>query len=70
LPNILCRSFVVPELLQRECRPQELAQAVRRWFDDRSAVLALQQRFAALHSDLRRDTFTLATDAVKKVLAA
>ena len=28
LPNILCRDFVVPELLQGECRPEALAAAV------------------------------------------
>jgi len=70
LPNILCREFIVPELLQNAATPQALADAVTQWLDapaDRLA--ALQQRFSALHEDLRRDTPRLAVDAIEKLLA-
>jgi lipid-A-disaccharide synthase len=33
-------------------------------------MAAVQQRFAQLHTDLRRDTPTLATDAIAQVLQA
>jgi len=70
LPNILCREFVVPELLQDAATPQALADAVLQWLDAPEKVAALQQKFTALHAELRRDTSRLAADAIEKILAA
>lgn len=73
LPNILSCEFVVPELLQDQATPKALAAAMLQWFDamDRepAKIDALHQRFLALHQTLRRDTSTLATDAIEKILA-
>ena len=69
LPNILCGEFVVPELLQDQATPQALAQEVLQWFRTPERVRALENRFGDLHHELRRDTATLATDAIEKVLA-
>lgn len=69
LPNILCRDFVVPELLQDEASPQALAQEIENWLAAPAKIAALQQRFTALHHELLRDTPTLATDALEKILA-
>lgn len=72
LPNILCREFVVPELLQDQATPQAMAEAMLQWFEamdsNPAKIEALQQRFLALHQTLRRDTSTLATDAIEKIL--
>lgn len=68
LPNILCREFAVPELLQDDATPQALARAVLDWLDAPEKVSALQARFAELHDTLRCDTAQLATDAIEKVL--
>ncbi len=68
LPNILCRDFVVPELLQEACTPRALADAVLRWFDRPDEVETLQARFSALHDELRRDTPTLAAHAIQTIL--
>ncbi len=68
LPNILCNDFVVPELLQGAATPAAMAQAVLAWLDAPARITQLQQRFTALHHDLQRDTATLATDAIQKVL--
>jgi lipid-A-disaccharide synthase len=68
LPNILCQEFVVPELLQEQATPQALADAVLAWLGSPAKILALQQRFRILHAELRRDTSSLATDAIQKVL--
>lgn len=68
LPNILCGDFVVPEFLQDEARPEALARAVLDWLAAPAKIAALEQRFTALHSELLRDTATLATDAIEKVL--
>ena len=72
LPNILCRDFVVPELLQDAATPQALADAVLAWLDARDTsperIAALQQKFTALHAELQRDTPRLAADAIQQVL--
>ena len=72
LPNILCREFVVPELLQDAATPQALADAVLAWLDARDTsperIAALQQKFTALHAELQRDTPRLAADAIQQVL--
>lgn len=68
LPNILCRDFVVPELLQQAATPRALADAVLAWLAAPARIAALQQRFSALHDELRRDTAAFATDAIQKVL--
>ena len=72
LPNILCRDFVVPELLQDAATPQALAQAVLQWLDAKDVtsekIAALQQKFTALHLELQRDTPRLAAHAIQQVL--
>ncbi len=74
LPNILCRDFVVPELLQDAATPRALADAALDWLDASRAggarLDALHQRFTALHQSLLRDTPRLAADAVSNLLAA
>ena len=69
LPNILCREFVVPELLQDAATPDALARAVLDWLAAPEKIAATEARFAALHHDLRRDTARLATDAIETLLA-
>ena len=72
LPNILCRDFVVPELLQHQASPEALAQALCEWIDAKSSapekIRAVEQRFTQLHAELQRDTSQLATDAIQKIL--
>ena len=69
LPNILCRDFVVPELVQQAATPEALAAATLQWLDDPARVAALEQTFTALHTGLQRDTSTLSADAIAQVLA-
>lgn len=73
LPNILCREFVVPELLQDAATPDALATAVQDWLDarlqDPARIQRLEQRFTALHDDLQRDTPRLAAHAIQNLLA-
>ncbi|MFM7705465.1 MAG: lipid-A-disaccharide synthase [Rubrivivax sp.] len=70
LPNILCREFVVPELIQEACTPDALVREARGWLDDPARHARLRERFAALHESLRRDTARLATDALAHTLGA
>lgn len=72
LPNILCREFVVPELLQDAATPEALAAGVLKWVDAKSSapdkIAAVEQKFTALHAELQRDTSKLATDAIQQIL--
>ena len=68
LPNVLCGEFVVPELLQERATPEALAAALLDWLAAPEKIASLQQRFMALHLELKRDTATLATDAIHQVL--
>ncbi|MBT9475105.1 lipid-A-disaccharide synthase [Polaromonas sp.] len=74
LPNILCRDFVVPELLQDEATPEALAAALLQWVDAKYAapekIATLEQRFTTLHAELQRDTSQLASNAIQKILEA
>ncbi|MBU0827177.1 MAG: lipid-A-disaccharide synthase [Gammaproteobacteria bacterium] len=73
LPNILCRDFVVPELIQDAATPEALCDATLAWLDARhnnpQKIAALEQRFTALHESLRRNTPQLAADAIQKILS-
>jgi lipid-A-disaccharide synthase len=72
LPNILCREFVVPELLQDGATPQALSRALLDWLDAAQQtpekITALQEKFSALHLQLQRDTPRLAAHAIQQVL--
>ena len=68
LPNILCRDFCVPELIQDDCKPPALADATLRWLDDPAASARVAQRFEELHHLLRRDTARCATDVIARVV--
>lgn len=72
LPNILCREFVVPELLQDAATPQALAKEVLTWLDAVAhapeTIQRLENRFSALHAELQRDTPTLAAHAIASIL--
>ncbi|HEU5293559.1 MAG TPA: lipid-A-disaccharide synthase [Burkholderiaceae bacterium] len=69
LPNILCREFVVPELLQYDATPDALARAVFQWLDAPQRRDALAARFLEIHEQLKRDTAHTATDAIAQILA-
>jgi len=61
--------FVVPELIQDAATPAALAQAVLDWLAAPEKIAQLQQRFTALHHELKRNTPRLATDAIETLLA-
>jgi lipid-A-disaccharide synthase len=69
LPNILAREFLVPELIQEQCRPEPLAVAVLQWLDDPAACERVKARFEEQHHLLRQDTATRAADALAQVLS-
>lgn len=64
LPNILAGRFVVPEFLQDDATPENLAQALGNLLVDRQASAAIGRVFAGIHRLLRQDTAQKAADAV------
>ncbi len=70
LPNILCGEFVVPELLQNDATPENLANAIQIWLDHPDKVAKLKERFAQMHETLRRPTGLLVAQAVAQTIAS
>jgi lipid-A-disaccharide synthase len=67
LPNILAGEFLVPELLQEQATPAALANALQAQLHDTELRTRLEQRFAAMHQELRRPTASLAAEAIIEV---
>lgn len=70
LPNVLAGEELVPELMQDECTPALLSDAVLRWFREPAAVEALVPRFDAIHESLQRDASVYAARALDELLRA
>lgn len=64
LPNILCGRFVVPELMQDDATPENLAQALLNLVNDANTVAELEQTFTELHLALRQNTAQKAAAAI------
>ena len=62
----------MPELLQEAATPARLAQETLAWLqapqDDPQRLLQLNAKFVAMHHELRRDTATIASDVIQKIL--
>jgi lipid-A-disaccharide synthase len=69
LPNVLAGRFVVPELLQTDATPGNLAQAALNLFADALVRSRLEALFAQFGAALRADTGRLAADALLGELA-
>ncbi|TYT27376.1 lipid-A-disaccharide synthase [Luteimonas viscosa] len=69
LPNVLAGTTIAPELMQDDCTPGRLADAVLAWFADPAAVAALEPVYRDLHLALRRDASASAADAVAGLMA-
>ncbi|CRY28439.1 lipid-A-disaccharide synthase [Yersinia enterocolitica] len=64
LPNLLAGEELVTELLQQECQPQKLADALLPLLQGGSAVEALKERFLILHQSIRCGADEQAAQAV------
>ena len=68
LPNILAGHFVVPEFLQNDATPDNLAQALGNLVGDPVIRTRLQTLFFAMHSQLRQNTAEKAAQAILPAL--
>ena len=66
---VLFQQIVVQQEIQN-LLPAEMTKEVLALLKDRDTarMAAVQEKFALLHHQLRRDTATLATDAIEKVI--
>ncbi len=69
LPNILAEKFVVPEILQDDATPENLAQALLNLVNNKKAVEQLEQVFSTIHHTLRQNTAQKAAAAILPYLA-
>ena len=64
LPNIIAGEFLVPEILQHEATPENLAQAVLNSLNDPVVNRRLPERLDQIRRLLRRDTAARATETL------
>jgi lipid-A-disaccharide synthase len=64
LPNVLCGRFVVPEILQAEATPENLADALVKLYEDKENAKAIVEAFTDLHLQLKQNTAEKAAQAV------
>ena len=64
LPNILAGEFIVPEILQRDATPENLAQALLNLLSDQTVIERLRQKFSAIHAKLKQNTGERAVQAI------
>jgi len=69
LPNILAGSFVVPEILQDDATPENLAQAVVNQLGDKVVRQRQEHAFLDLHRALRQNTREKAVEALVPLLS-
>ncbi len=68
LPNLLAGEALVPEFLQETVKPESLAAALDAQLADPAGNVALRERFAVIHRQLRVGGAARAVDAVLRLL--
>ena len=68
LPNVLAGRFVVPEILQDEATPENLAEALIKLYEDKENAAAVEEAFTDMHWQLRQNTADKAAKAVIECL--
>jgi lipid-A-disaccharide synthase len=56
LPNILAEKFVVPELLQHDVTPKNIADAVIKQMNDPNCISDVKAEFSKIHCNLKQNT--------------
>lgn len=68
LPNILAGRFVVPEILQDDATPENLAEALINLYEDKENAAAVAEAFTEIHLQLRQNNAEKAACAVVECL--
>jgi lipid-A-disaccharide synthase len=64
LPNVIAGEFVVPEILQHDATPENLAQALLNSLNDPAVNRRLPERLESMRQLLRRDAASRITEAL------
>ena len=68
LPNILAGRSVVPEILQDQATPENLAEALVKLYEDKENAALVAEAFTDIHLQLRQNTAEKAANAVIECL--
>ena len=68
LPNILLDKFAVPELIQNNAQPDNIASKVLELLSDKKYLNELKNDFTKLHKKLKRDTASLIINQIERYL--
>ena len=69
LPNILAGRFVVPEFIQDQATPENLAQALLNFYNDKEGAARIREVFREIHLQLKQNTAEKAAAAIIDTLA-
>ncbi|MFY0641408.1 MAG: lipid-A-disaccharide synthase [Bermanella sp.] len=70
LPNLLAGKELVPEILQEAATPENLANAVLNFLQNKHASAHLKEEFTQLHKWLKRDADVAAAQAITQLVEA
>lgn len=70
LPNVLAGRFVVPEFIQDDATPENLAQALLNFYADKATCVRIGQIFRDIHLQLKQNTAEKAAAAILECLPA
>jgi len=70
LSNLLAEEALAPEFIQHHCIPQDMGQAILKFFHQPKQVRYIQQRYLHLHQQLRCNSNERAADAILELICA
>ena len=70
LPNLLAGEALVPEVIQKEVKPELLACLLLAYFTQPAKIAQLERKFTELHHELAQQADTQAATAILNLLKA
>lgn len=68
LPNILAADFIVPELLQNQATPQQIAETIQKLLSDSAGLTRLQDKYQQIHRQLKQNSAHKAAEVVRQFI--
>ena len=68
LPNVLAGRLLVPELLQNNATPENIAETLLQLVYDKATVAEIKQEFTGIHNQLRQNTAEKAAQVILSLL--
>lgn len=68
LPNLLANECVVPEFIQQQATPENLAHAILEWFSHPEKINAIEEKFTMLHRELKCNASEKAAQAIMQLV--